>query len=143
MGLMASAFFQRNDTWYFVPNEIIGFQLEGGERRELPGRLLLQLTASLTLCAATLALGYHVWGQWLSPETTITLTGPLPLEVLFLFTGVAWMLCWSNSLVLWRTIKSRIAKRETRIDQGAGRNGLLRCTRPMQTALMGLLCWVT
>ena len=138
MGIMASAFFQRDDTWYFVPNEIIGFQLEGRERRELAGRLALQLTANLSLCAATLALGYRGLSQWLSPDGSLILTGPLPLEILYLFVSVAWMLCWANSLVIWRTVKSRIAKRETRIDQSAGKNGLLRCTRPAQTALMGL-----
>ena len=135
---MASAFFRRDNTWYFVPNEIIGFQLVDREHREIAGRMVLQLTANLLLCAATLALGYHGWGVWLSPETTPALAGLPPAEILYLFIGVFWMLCWANSLVLWRTVKSRIAKRETRIDQSAGKNGLLRCTRPAQTALMGL-----
>ena len=138
MGIMASAFFQRDDSWYFVPNEIIGFQLVGGEQRELSSRMALQLTANLLLCAVTLALGYQGWGQWLSPGTTATIAWLPQTEMLYLFIGVAWLLCWSNSLVLWSTVKRLIAKRETRIDQTCNKSGLLRCTRPMQTALMGL-----
>ncbi len=138
MGLMASAFFQREDNWYFVPNEIIGFQLVGREHRELSGRMALQLMASLLLCAVTLALGYYDWGQWLSPETTVTIAWLSQTEMLYLFIVVAWLLSWANSLVLWRTVKARIAKRETRIDQTTGKSGFLRLTRPIQTALMGL-----
>lgn len=138
MGLMASAFFQRDNTWYFVPNEIIGFQLVAKEQRELSGRMALQLTANLLLCAATLALGYYSWGQWLSPDTTPVIAGLPRVEILYLFLTVTWLLCWSNSLVLWRTVRMRIAKRETRIDQDSGKSGLLRCTKPFQTALMGL-----
>ena len=138
MGLMASAFFKREDVWYFVPNEIIGFQLLGREQRELSGRMALQLAANLLLCAATLALGYQGWGQWLLPDTTATIAWLPQTEMLYLFIMVAWLLSWANSLVLWRTVKSRIAKRETRIDQTTGKSGLLRLTRPTQTALMGL-----
>ena len=138
MGVLTSSFFQREDIWYFVPNEIIGFQLVGRERKELSGRIVLQLAANLLLGFLTLALGQDSWKQWLSPGAVSTpLWMPHP-DFLYAIIAVAWLLCWANSVVLWRTVRQRLAKRETRIAQELKKSGFLRCTKPYQTALIGL-----
>lgn len=138
MGVLTSSFFQREENWYFVPNEIIGFQLIGRERKELSGRIVLQLAANLLLGFLTLGLGQDSWNQWLSPGTASALSWLPNPDIVYAILTVAWLLCWANSVVLWRTIRQRLAKRETRIAQELTMSGFLRCTRPFQTALIGL-----
>lgn len=138
MGLLTSSFFKREDIWYFVPNEIIGFQLVDRERNELRARMTMQLALNLLLSFSTLVLAHYSIGPWFSPQAMPAVSWLPQTGILYLIVVLAWMLCWANSLLLWRTVRKRIARRETRIAQEAGQSGFLRCTRPLQTAMMAV-----
>jgi hypothetical protein len=138
MGLLTSAFFKRDDTWYFVPNQIIGFQLTGGEHKEFANRISMQLSINLLLGFLTLGLGHLSWAQWLSPGTVYSHPWLPPVDLVYAIVFGAWLLCWINSFVLWHTVRRRLTKRETRLAQASGQSGFLRCTRPFQTWLIGL-----